>query len=114
MLGVVIGSACIVLVVTIALIGKTYVLAQIEGVGSNIVYADYGGGTANARSEADEISLNDLEAVAICRMWSRWRAPPILPPASSSMDRRRPCAGGCDPGLSEDPQSADSGRALLR
>jgi putative ABC transport system permease protein len=63
MLGVVIGSACIVLVVTIALIGKTYVLAQIEGVGSNIVYADYGGGTANARSEADEINLNDLEAV---------------------------------------------------
>ena len=50
MLGVVIGSACIVLVVTIALIGKTYVLAQIEGVGSNIVYATYSGGTANARS----------------------------------------------------------------
>ncbi len=40
MLGVVIGSACIVLVVTIALIGKTYVLAQIEGVGSNLVVAD--------------------------------------------------------------------------
>lgn len=63
MLGVVIGSACIVLVVTIALIGKTYVLAQIEGVGSNIVYATYGGGTAGARSQADEITLNDMEAV---------------------------------------------------
>jgi putative ABC transport system permease protein len=63
MLGVVIGSACIVLVVTIALIGKTYVLAQIEGVGSNIVYATYSGGTANARSQADEISVNDMEAV---------------------------------------------------
>ena len=63
MLGVVIGSACIVLVVTIALIGKTYVLAQIEGVGSNIVYATYSGGTANARSQADEISLNDMESV---------------------------------------------------
>jgi putative ABC transport system permease protein len=63
MLGVVIGSACIVLVVTIALIGKTYVLAQIEGVGSNIVYANYSGGTANARSQADEISLNDMAAV---------------------------------------------------
>ena len=62
MLGVVIGSACIVLVVTIALIGKTYVLAQIEGVGSNIVYAYYSGGTANARSQADEITLNDMEA----------------------------------------------------
>jgi len=63
MLGVVIGSACIVLVVTIALIGKTYVLAQIEGVGSNIVYASYSGGTAGARSQADEISLNDMEAI---------------------------------------------------
>lgn len=63
MLGVVIGSACIVLVVTIALIGKTYVLAQIEGVGSNLVYANYTGGTANARSQADEINLNDMEAI---------------------------------------------------
>ncbi len=63
MLGVVIGSACIVLVVTIALIGKTYVLAQIEGVGSNIVYADYGGGIAGARSQADEITVSDMEAI---------------------------------------------------
>jgi putative ABC transport system permease protein len=63
MLGVVIGSACIVLVVTIALIGKTYVLAQIEGVGSNIVYAYYSGGTAGARSRADEINLRDMEAI---------------------------------------------------
>ncbi len=63
MLGVVIGSACIVLVVTIATIGKTYVLAQIEGVGSNIVFAAYNGGTANARSQADELNLNDMEAV---------------------------------------------------
>src|SRR5208337_2578543 len=63
MLGVIIGSACIVLVVTISLIAKTYVLAQIEGVGSNIVYATYSGGTANARSQADEINLNDMGAV---------------------------------------------------
>lgn len=62
MLGVVIGSACIVLVVTISLIGKTYVLAQIEGVGSNIVYAGYNSGRAGARPLADEISLNDMEA----------------------------------------------------
>src|SRR6266702_7863306 len=60
---VVIGSACIVLVVTIALIGKTYVLQQIEGVGSNLVYAGYTGGTASARSQADEINLNDMEAI---------------------------------------------------
>ena len=34
MLGVIIGSACIVLVVTIALSGSRYVLSQIEAVGS--------------------------------------------------------------------------------
>jgi putative ABC transport system permease protein len=39
MLGVVIGSACIVLVITVSLTGKRYIAAQIEGVGSNIVYA---------------------------------------------------------------------------
>ncbi|MGB6076055.1 MAG: hypothetical protein WBG29_10500, partial [Candidatus Acidiferrales bacterium] len=39
MLGVVIGSACIVLVVTVALAGKKFIIGQIEAVGSNIVYA---------------------------------------------------------------------------
>ncbi|MDT8068242.1 MAG: ABC transporter permease [Terriglobia bacterium] len=61
MLGVVIGSACIVLVVTIALIGKTYVMAQIEGVGSNLVYASYFSNSP-VRPVADEISLGDLAA----------------------------------------------------
>lgn len=63
MLGVVIGSACIVLVVTIALIGKNYVLAQIEGVGSNLVYAYYMTGNLAARNQSDEITLGDLEAI---------------------------------------------------
>ncbi len=61
MLGVVIGSACIVLVVTIALIGKNYVMAQIEGVGSNLVYAYYVGGN-QGRNLSDEITLEDLKA----------------------------------------------------
>ncbi len=66
MLGVVIGSACIVLVVTIALIGKTYVLAQIEGVGSNLVYGYYMGSTANqgaTRNLSDEVTIEDLNAL---------------------------------------------------
>ena len=62
MLGVVIGSACIVLVVTIALLGKTYVLAQIEGVGSNLVYAYYFSNNP-VRPVSDEISYADLQAV---------------------------------------------------
>ena len=39
MLGVIIGSGCIVLVVTVALAGKRYIVTQIEGVGSNLIYA---------------------------------------------------------------------------
>src|ERR1700678_782629 len=39
MLGVIIGSACIVLVVTVALSGKRYIIGQIEGVGANLVHA---------------------------------------------------------------------------
>ena len=40
MLGVIIGSACIVLVVTVALAGKRYIIQQIEGVGSNLIYGE--------------------------------------------------------------------------
>ena len=36
MLGVVIGSAAIVLVVIIASTGKVYLISQIEGIGSNL------------------------------------------------------------------------------
>ena len=63
MLGVVIGSACIVLVVTVALAGQRYIIAQIEGVGANIVYAELLHTSAQPPSLADEISLEDLAAV---------------------------------------------------
>jgi putative ABC transport system permease protein len=61
MLGVIIGSACIVLVVTVALAGKRYIIGQIEGVGANLVYASviYSG----HMTLADEITPTDLEAV---------------------------------------------------
>jgi putative ABC transport system permease protein len=63
MLGVVIGSACIVLVVTISLIGRNYIVAQIEGVGSNIVYAELIRTGSQATTLSDEITLADLDAV---------------------------------------------------
>lgn len=61
MLGVVIGSACIVLVVTVALTGKHYIVGQIEGIGANLVYAEL---STRGASLSDEISPADLEAVA--------------------------------------------------
>ncbi len=62
-LGVVIGSACIVLVVTISLIGKNYIITQIEGVGSNIVYGELTRSGAQSTTLSDEITSSDLEAV---------------------------------------------------
>ena len=64
MLGVIIGSASIVLVVTIALSGQRYVLAQIEGVGANLVYANVvAGGEGESLALADQINPADLAAV---------------------------------------------------
>ncbi len=62
MLGVTIGTTCIVLVVTVTMIGKNYVVAQIEAVGTDLVYAYFPGNHVNNRSVADEISLADLSA----------------------------------------------------
>jgi putative ABC transport system permease protein len=61
MLGVTIGTTCIVLVVTVTMIGKNYVIAQIEAVGTDLVYA-YFPGNHISRSAGDEISLADLAA----------------------------------------------------
>ncbi len=61
MLGVIIGSSCIVLVVTVALAGKRYIISQIEAVGSNLVYAELV--SSGVERLADEITPADLEAV---------------------------------------------------
>jgi putative ABC transport system permease protein len=64
MLGVVIGSACLVLVVTVGLTGRRYILAQIEGIGANLIYAYHvNAGPLESRPLADEISYADLQAV---------------------------------------------------
>src|SRR5712671_127428 len=62
MLGVMIGSAAIVLVITIASSGKAYVVGQIEGIGANLAYAalDRNGVPAVL---GDEPSSGDLAAV---------------------------------------------------
>jgi putative ABC transport system permease protein len=51
-------------VVTIALTGKRYALAQIEGVGANLVYANViNSGDSGSTNLADQIAPADLEAV---------------------------------------------------
>ena len=64
MLGVVIGSASIVLVVTVALAGKRFIIGEIEAVGSNIVYASLiSTNIGQSVSLTDQISMSDLDAV---------------------------------------------------
>jgi putative ABC transport system permease protein len=60
-LGVIIGSACIVLVVTVALTGKHYVIEQIEGVGSNLIFGWLVPSPIDR--PGDEITLADLRAI---------------------------------------------------
>jgi putative ABC transport system permease protein len=61
MLGIVIGSAAIVLVVTIASTGKVYMISQIEGIGSNLAYASLDRAGTTTVPE-DELTAGDLSA----------------------------------------------------
>src|SRR6266699_7222137 len=64
-LGMVIGTASVILVVTISLTSRDYILEQIEGIGSNIIFAYYAsaGGPASAVADADYIKMTDVEAL---------------------------------------------------
>src|ERR1700733_14237451 len=64
-LGMVIGTASVILVVTISLTSQNYILEQIEGVGSNMVFASYAVGTQQSTAEvnADFIKIADVQAI---------------------------------------------------
>ncbi len=63
-LGVAIGAGCFVLVVTVALTGRKYIIHQIEAVGSNIVFAQLAQSDISQSAVlADQITMGDLEAV---------------------------------------------------
>src|SRR5271157_3239112 len=63
-LGMVIGTASLILVVTIGLTGKQYLLQQIQNIGSNMMVAEYpGGGIFGRDASSDFLTLDDLNAV---------------------------------------------------
>lgn len=63
-LGLVIGNASVILVVTISLTSRDYILDQIRGIGSNMIYASYEAGSMTATQvDADFVKLADVEAV---------------------------------------------------
>lgn len=63
-LGLIIGNASVILVVTISLASKDLILDQIRGIGSNLVYASYQAGGQNAAQvQADFVKLSDVQAL---------------------------------------------------
>src|SRR5215468_5338458 len=62
-IGVIIGSASIVLVVTVALTSRKYVISQIEAVGSNLVWAEMVKTPEKVQPLSHELTLEDMNAV---------------------------------------------------
>ncbi|HEY7208770.1 MAG TPA: ABC transporter permease [Bryobacteraceae bacterium] len=63
-LGLIIGNASVILVVTISLASKNLILDQIRGVGSNLVYASSDAGGENAAQvQGDYIKRADVQAL---------------------------------------------------
>src|ERR1700680_4234320 len=63
-LGMVIGTASVILVVTISLTSRDYILEQVQGIGSNIIFAYYvSAGPSNPTAHADFIKMADVDAI---------------------------------------------------
>src|SRR5437660_8661744 len=84
-LGMVIGTASLILVVTIGMTGRQYVLTQIEAIGANLIYAEYEGG---AHTTPDPVTIEDMQAV-MQQVQGIVAASPVSP-----LDERIPIGGG--------------------
>ena len=62
-LAMAVGTASVILVVTIGLTGKQYILRQIQSIGANMIYANYQGGTQRIDSTPDPMTVEDVRAV---------------------------------------------------
>src|SRR5579884_2499669 len=63
-LGLIIGNASVILVVTISLASKDLILDQIRGIGSNLVYASLQASGVNAAQiQADFVKVADVRAL---------------------------------------------------
>jgi putative ABC transport system permease protein len=86
-LGMVIGTASLILVVTIGMTGKQYVLNQIQSIGANEVEAEYqGGGQRNVTP--DLLTIDDMNAV-LEQVPGIVAASPVVP-----LDDHIPIGGG--------------------
>ena len=63
-LGMVIGTASLILVVTIGMTGRQFVINQIQSIGTNEIWAEYLGGAPHiSNSNPDPLTIDDMHAV---------------------------------------------------
>src|SRR5215510_717106 len=65
-LGIMIGAASLIVVVTIGLTGKQYVLNLIQSIGANLIYVEYDAGSNASVSTGagnDFVTVDDMRAV---------------------------------------------------
>jgi putative ABC transport system permease protein len=62
-LAMAVGTASVILVATIGLTGKQYILRQLQSIGTNMIYADYQGGAQRIDSTPDPMTVEDVRAV---------------------------------------------------
>src|SRR5216684_7204250 len=62
-LAMAVGTASVILVATIGLTGKQYILRQLQSIGTNMIYADYQGGAQRIDSTPDPMTMEDVKAV---------------------------------------------------
>ncbi|PYX76614.1 MAG: ABC transporter permease [Acidobacteria bacterium] len=88
-LGMVIGTASLILVVTIGMTGKQYVLSQIQAIGANLIFAEYEGGAQRITNiTPDPLTIDDMNAV-LAQVPGIVHASPVVP-----LDDRIPVGGG--------------------
>ncbi|HEX4487524.1 MAG TPA: ABC transporter permease [Terriglobales bacterium] len=88
-LGMVIGTASLILVTTISLTGKQYLLNQIQAIGSNWIYAEYEGGAQRISNvSADPLTIDDMQAT-LEQVPGIVAASPVVP-----LDERIPVGDG--------------------
>ena len=63
--GLIVGTASIIFVVTLGLTGRSFVLAQIEGVGSRLLWANYRGTVSSGISRIQDDVLTDMDVKAV-------------------------------------------------
>jgi putative ABC transport system permease protein len=88
-LGMVIGTASLILVVTIGMTGKQYVLNQIQAIGANLIFAEYVGGAQRITNvNPDPLTIEDMNAVLV-QVPGIVHASPVVP-----LDERIPIGNG--------------------